>query len=316
MTARTIAITGVAGFFSRALLPLLESDPTIERVIGIDISQPSDLESYSKVEFHQMDIRDEGLTELLDGVDCLLHLGFILMRLPGAKAVDDINIHGTQSVIHAAGEKGIPKLIVTGSVVGYGLHADNPVPLTEESPLRPNLNLYYSRAKAANAAFLDEFTKGHPEMIITRLRPCTVIGPDADPAQMAQLTGKVIPVIHGYDPPIQLLHEEDMASALYWALKEDHPGIFNITSDEPRTIRQLVESRGGRALPLPTWIVWSIMALTWITRTSVFAPEWVDLSRYPIVASNEKAKQAGWKPRYSTPEAFLALLAAYQSGST
>lgn len=316
MTARTIAITGVAGYFSRALLPLLETDPDIEQVIGFDIAPPADMESYSKLEFHQMDIRDPGLGDLLDGVDCLMHLAFILMRLPGSSELDDINIHGTQSVIQAAGEKCIPKLIVTGSVVGYGLHPDNPIPLTEESPLRPNPNLYYSRAKAANAAFLDEFTEGHPEMVITRLRPCTVIGPKADPAQMAQMTGKVIPVIRGYDPPYQLLHEEDMASALYWALKEDHPGVFNITSDEPRTLRQLVESRGGRALPLPTWVVRSLLALTWITKASVFAPEWVDLSRYPIVASNEKAKSAGWNPRYSTPEAFLALLAAYQSRRT
>ena len=122
-----------------------------------------------------MDIRDKGLSTLLDGVDCLMHLAFILMRLPGAEGLDEINIHGTQSVIHAAGEKGIPKLIVIESVVGYGLHADNPIPLTEESPLRPNLDLYYSRAKATNAAFLDAFTVSHPDMIITRLRPCTVI---------------------------------------------------------------------------------------------------------------------------------------------
>jgi len=179
--------------------------------------------------------------------------------------------------------------------------------LTEESPLRPTPGLYYSRQKVAIERYLDTFERAHPEMVVTRLRPCTVIGPHADPAQMASLTSTIVPAIWGADPPLQLLFEEDMASALYLVIRRDAPGVYNVTSDEPRTLRELVRIRGGRVIPLPYPLVVGLMALTWRTGQSVFAPEWADLSRYPLVASNEKLKSLGWVPKYTTAEALPEL---------
>jgi UDP-glucose 4-epimerase len=309
MSPKKIAITGVSGYFGRALMPLLEADPEIERVIGIDQQPPP--EEWEKLRFHKLDIRDPELAHVLSGADCLVHLAFVLMRKPGDDETDDINIHGTQHVIKTCAQVQIPKLILTSSVVGYGLHPDNPVPLTEESPLRPNPHLYYSRAKAANEAFLDTFEAEHPQMCITRLRPCTVVGPNADPAQMEQLVASVVPLVGRFDPPYQLLHEEDMASALHLFIREDHPGVYNITSDESRSLSQLVRSRGGKVVRLPRPIVRALLAVLWRLRASVFAPEWVDLSCFSIVASNDKAKEAGWSPAYTTPQAYLAVLEAF-----
>jgi nucleoside-diphosphate-sugar epimerase len=310
MTGRSIAVTGIAGYFGRILLPLLEADQEIGRVVGLDLQSPPQLERWRKLEFHHADVRQRDIGKYLEGSDTLVHLAFILMRRPGDKHLDAVNIEGTQNVIRAASRAGVRKLVITSSVVAYGLHPDNPVPLRESDPLRPNESLYYSRAKALNEAFLEQFQTANPHLVVTRLRPCTVVGPNADPAQMAQLRARFLPLVKGFDPPYQLLHEEDMASALMWAIKEDHRGVFNITSDEPRTMSQLLQARGGRALPLPYGLLRGLLTLMWLMRLSPFAPEWIDLSRYPIVASNARAKAAGWRPRYSTPEAYLALLAS------
>jgi len=307
---KTVAITGVTGYFSQMLLPYLERDAEIGRVIGIDRRAPRGSVGGNKVTFHQCDVRDPALEGLLAGADVLVHLAFVLMRLPGAKELDENNIGGTQAVCEAAARQGVRKLIVLSSVVAYGLHADNPIPLTEESPLRPNHGLYYSRQKVAIERYLDVFERAHPEMIVTRLRPCTVIGPHADPAQMASLTSTIVPAIWGADPPLQLLFEEDMAGALYLVIQKDAPGVYNVTGDEPRTLREMVRVRGGRVIPLPYPLVVGLMALTWRTGQSVFAPEWADLSRYPLVASNEKLKGLGWVPKYTTTEALMALVEA------
>jgi UDP-glucose 4-epimerase len=287
MKPRTLAITGVSGYFGKVLMPLLENDPDIEKIIGIDIQPPSEAHHWKKLEFHQMDIRDPSLEHLIEGVDALVHMAFVLMRLPKDNDIDDVNIRGTQEVIKIAGRVGVPKLIITSSVVAYGLHEDNPIPLTEESPLRPNLNLYYSRAKAKNEAFLDQFCQEHPEIIVTRLRPPTIVGPNAVEELMTQVIADVLPVIRGCNPPIQLLHEDDLAQALYLAICEEMPGIYNVTSDEPRTARQLAESRDARILPLPGFVIWGMSALLWRLGVSQFTPEFIDLlSRYSIVASN------------------------------
>ncbi|OGO15560.1 MAG: hypothetical protein A2Z14_14310 [Chloroflexi bacterium RBG_16_48_8] len=312
MKPRTLAITGISGYFGKVLLPLLAEDQDIEKIIGIDIQPLPEENSWKKVEFHPMDIRDPELEQLLKGVDALVHLAFILMRRPKDHEIDDVNIRGTQEVIKTAGRLGIPKLIITSSVVAYGLHADNPNPLTEESPLRPNPNLYYSRAKAINETYLDQFCHEHPEIIVTRLRPPTIVGPNAVEELMVQVIADVIPVIRGYDPLIQLLHEEDLAQALYLVICEDMPGIYNVTSDEPRTIRQLAHSRNARLLPLPGFLIWAMSAVLWRLGLSAFSPEFVDLlSRYPFIASSEKLKASGWKPKYTTPEAYLAVVRAF-----
>jgi len=308
MTGKTVVITGISGHFGQVLLPHLDADPDIERIIGIDRASFGDQTSSKKLVFHQVDLRSSGWESLLPDADVLVHLAFILMRSPGARDVDEINEKTTRQVFEAAARQGVRKLVVTSSVVAYGLHPDNPIPLTEESPLRPNAGNYYSRAKAANEKYLDQFEKQHPDMIVTRLRPCTVVGLHAPPANMASLTGKTGILVSGSNPPIQLVHEEDMATALHLAIKKDLPGIFNVTSDEPRTLEELMHLRGGNTLSLPYSLARAAMWLTWRLGLSVFAPEWADLSRYPLVASNEKLKAMGWTPHYTTAKAFSDLL--------
>lgn len=306
----TIFITGLAGYFGRVLLPYLEKNPAITRIIGVD-SRPLNVTTGGKTEFHQMDIRSRAIEPLLADADILLHMAFILMRLPDSRNVDEVNVRATQSLCRTAVESGIKKIIFTSSVVAYGMHADNPDVLTEASPLRPNQDLYYSRAKAANERYLDELAGQHPDIIFTRLRPCTVIGPNADRGNMASLTGKTAVTVRGFDPPIQLLHEDDMASALYHVIKQDLPGTFNVTSDEPRTIQALLDSRGGKTVSLPYRLAKTLMRIVWRLGSSNFAPEWIDLSRFSLVASNQKLKSTGWSPQYTTQDAYLDLLSHY-----
>jgi UDP-glucose 4-epimerase len=312
MKPQVLAITGVSGYFGRILMPLLQDDPTIEKIIGIDIQAPDVQEGWEKLEFHTMDIRDPDIETLLADVDVLVHLAFVLMRLPGDKEIDDINVRGTQNVIEIAGRLGVPKIIVTSSTVAYGINPDNPVPLLETSPLRPNKDLYYSYAKAANEAYLDTFCKDHPEILVTRLRPPTVVGPNAKRELMAQVVADVIPVIRGYSPLIKLLHEEDLAQAIHLAIREDLPGIYNVTSDEPRSMDQLAALRSVRTLPLPNFIVRGMSTLLWRLGLTPFAPEFVDLlSKYTFITSNEKLKATGWTPNYTTPDAYLSVVEAF-----
>ncbi len=307
---KTIAITGISGYFGRVLLPLLEQDATVERVIGID-RRPLSVPHSEKVRLHLKDVQDPTVEKLLQGTDVLIHLAFVLMRPPGVrqKEIEERNIQDALAIFKAAARQGVRKIIFTSSVVAYGLHPDNPVPLTEESPLRPNAGLYYGRAKAAIEQYLDKFEKEHPEIVVTRLRPCTVVGPRADPAQMASLVSPTTVLVRGANPLYQLLHEEDLARALHWVIQRDAPGVYSVASDEPRTLWELTHLRGGRVVSLPYFIVWGLMWLLWRAGRSPFAPEWTDLLCYPLVASNEKLKGLGWMPQYTTAGALMALLA-------
>lgn len=310
MGGKTVAVTGISGYFGQVLLPRLEQDDGIERVIGIDRRPLDDGANATKLRFHQLDIRDPGLEDVLAPADIVVHLSFVLMRLPGDTEIEEVNVEGTQGVCEAAARQGVKKLVLTSSVVAYGLHPDNPIPLTEESPLRPNPGLYYGREKGANEGYLNAFERAHPEILVTRLRPCTVVGPRADPAQMASLVSPTTVAVGGADPPYQLLHEDDLASALHLVIQRDAPGIYNVTPDEPRTLQELARLRGARVVSLPYSLARGLMWLMWRTGRSPFAPEWTDLVRYPLVASNDKLKALGWEPQYTTAEALMALVEA------
>jgi nucleoside-diphosphate-sugar epimerase len=309
MDGKIIAVTGIAGYIGQVLLPHLLEDDSVQKVVGIDCEPSPSGTDHPKLEMHLLDVRAQEIDDLLAGVDVLLHMAFRLWRYPTSDDVDQVNIHGSEHVLRTAAKLGVPKIIFTSSVVGYGLHADNPNPLTEESPLRPNSNLYYSRAKAAVEGVIGKLQSEFSDIVFTVLRPCTVVGPSADPAQMELITSKTTLLVGGFEPPGQLVHEQDVARAIMLAVQKELPGIYNVAGDEPMTRVELLQGReGARVIRLPFWLIRTLFSLLWRTGMSMFAPEWVDLLRYPFVVSNEKLKRAGWKPQYTTLEAYRDLL--------
>ena len=65
MSRKNIAIEDVSGYFGQLLLPLLEDDPEVKLVIGIDRHPPPSSKNWNKLSFHQLDIRDPSLGEVL-----------------------------------------------------------------------------------------------------------------------------------------------------------------------------------------------------------------------------------------------------------
>ncbi|NIS78634.1 MAG: NAD-dependent epimerase/dehydratase family protein [Anaerolineales bacterium] len=315
MSRRVIAITGISGYLGQLLLPHLEKDPDVERVIGIDVRPPPDASQWDKLTYKQLDTRDAGIEDTFEDSNVLIHMAFKLWRRPGDRDVDAVNIYGSQNVFNAAVRAGVRKLIFTSSTVAYGIHPDNPVPLTEKTPLRPNDELYYSRAKAACERMLAEIEQQNPNMIITILRPTAIAGPNAPRKQLEPYVSDTVIVVRGYDPPGQFLHEDDMIRALLLAIRKDLPGIFNVTSDDPQSLRQSVLTRGGRVISLPLALLRPLLWVMWQTGSSIAGPEWLLLNLYPFVATSEKLRNEGWKPEFTTPQTYHSVVQAFRVGS-
>src|SRR6516165_5325391 len=230
-----IAVTGCSSHFAKALLPLLEADPNIEQIIGIDLVPPTG--TISKLVFHKQDIRDPGMKEMLAGCDMLVHLAFIVGRpysMPLAEAAS-INLGGTWNTCKAAAEAGVRKLVVSSSIAAYSTLPDNPELVTEDTPLRGlYTDFYYSQHKHANEIWLDWLQLAYPQLIISRLRPCIVMGPNQSAA-----TSYIQPNKTHFTSPgahkirLQLVHEDDLASAFYAMVENDLPGAYNVVGDEP-----------------------------------------------------------------------------------
>ena len=77
----TVAVTGPTGTFGLALMPLLQDDDRVGRVIGI-ARRPFDPaeRGWTKMDYRRGDVRDaDALRAAFDGADVVVHLAFLIM---------------------------------------------------------------------------------------------------------------------------------------------------------------------------------------------------------------------------------------------
>jgi nucleoside-diphosphate-sugar epimerase len=217
------------------------------------------------------------------------------------------------------------RLVYTSSVAAYGYHTDNPVPLTEDVPPRGSAEHYYSEQKAACEATLAEVTEGS-SLEVFILRPCIVAGPKAPaladampwnrlPAPIRAVTGAIPalkPVVPDPGVPLQLVHHDDVASAIALAATAPAPpGAYNLAGDGLVTISEIVRALGGRPVRVPAATASAASAALSRLPFVPSALEWLHSTRTSVVMDTGKAKtQLGWRPLHSSADTLASLAAA------
>ncbi|MCK0172633.1 NAD-dependent epimerase/dehydratase family protein [Mycolicibacterium sp. F2034L] len=321
--ALRVAVTGPTGDIGISAVEALEDHPDVEEIIGM-ARRPFDPQArgWTKTRYLQGDILDRAaVDELVAQADVVVHLAFIILGSREESA--RVNLAGTRNVFEATVAAARPgRLVYTSSVAAYGYHSDNPVPITEDVPTRGSAEHYYSEQKAACEAALDEITAGS-DLEVYVLRPCIVAGPKAPALAEAmpwnQLPGPVkritqaLPLLKPPFPdpgtPLQLVHHDDVASAIALAATTDAPpGAYNIAGDGVLSMSQVGEALGARPLRVPHI---AAVASSEVIARLPFVPsalEWLHAGRTSVVMDTGKARsQLGWTPNYSAAETLSAL---------
>src|SRR4029078_10661189 len=120
-----------------------------------------------------------------------------------------------QNVLEAAAAAGVGQMVVTSSTTAYGAFPDNPVPLSEDDPVRGSPEFSYARDKAESDRLCQLWALEHPERAMTIVRPCIVFGPDVDNYIVRLWTRQPFRADFGMaDQPLQFVHVDDVAEAL------------------------------------------------------------------------------------------------------
>src|SRR3954452_1791145 len=244
-----VAVTGPTGTFGFGLIPRLQSDPRIARVVGIARRRFDPLEhGWTKMTYRRGDVRHRGaLEEAFAGADVVVHLAFMITGNADRATIRAINVDGTLNAFRAAAAAGAQRFVYASSVAAYGWYDDNPVPMTEEWPTRPAAHLFYGQEKPELEQLLREEHAQHPELDLYLLRPPIVLGPNAvggkellpGPLQgiaaafVTALARSPVP-LPALAPgiPLQLIHEDDVGSAfLQCVVAAGPPGAYNIAGD-------------------------------------------------------------------------------------
>jgi nucleoside-diphosphate-sugar epimerase len=327
----TVAVTGPTGTFGSGLIPLLQADDRVERIVGI-ARRPFDpaARGWSKMEYRQGDVRDEAaLEEAFADADVVVHLAFLITGTADRATTRAINVDGTLNVFRAAAAAGAQRFVYASSVAAYGFHPDNPVPMDEGWPTRPAAHLFYAQEKAELEHLLHDEAAGHPELALYLLRPPFVLGPNAVggkeilPGPLAPLGRLIAERLLGRLPvrlpapapdlPLQLIHEDDVGSAfLLCVLGAGPPGAYNIAADEVLSAVDVVRELGLQPVPFPARLTQAAARAIAALPTPPFVPpaaEWIEAISHPAIMDTSKAKaDLGWTPQFSALEALRATL--------
>jgi UDP-glucose 4-epimerase len=300
-------ITGGSGYIGGRLIELLTQQEDAE-VVNLDLKPPA--AQRPRTRFVQMDVRDRGMRALIEAErpDALVHLAFVLNPLRDEHTMYDIDVNGTDNVLTAASAAGIQQLLVASSTTAYGAFPDNPVPLTEDDPVRGLPGYEYARDKTEIDRLCQLWAARHPERLMTIVRPTIVFGPNVDNYIVRfWSTSPFFPLLDGRDADWQFVHEDDVVDAISRLLTERRAGIFNLTADGTIKLSECARLAGLKTRRMSTRLYRRIAKSAWALRLPrVEAPPGqIDFLLYPWIASNEKIKaELGWTPRYTSRETF------------
>jgi UDP-glucose 4-epimerase len=299
-----IVITGICGRLGRRLGRQLHRE---RRVIGLDrrdfAGKPKD------IEHHQIDIRRKKARELFRGYDigALLHLG--VMHDPRGKSDEhhSWNVIAFQKLLDYVRQYDVPKLVLISSANVYGPRPDNPQFLSEDAPLLAADRFSDIRDLVELDMLAQSFFWKHPKTETVILRPTHILG-TVQNAPSNYLRMQVVPTLMGFDPMVQVVHQDDLVHAIRLALKPGVRGIFNIAGPSPVALSRALKILGRATLPVPHTVAKLGVERLWRWRMTSFPAPELDFIRYVCMVDDSRARQVlGYAPRFDLEQTLRAI---------
>lgn len=328
----TVAVTGPTGDIGRSVLRHLERSRDVSRVLAM-ARRPFDPAEHglTKTEYRRGDVLDRQLIDdFVQGADVVVHLAFLIVG--GLSETERVNLEGSRNVFEATVAAGVPRLVYASSVAAYGFHEDNPPLLTEDVPPRGTERHYYSAQKAALEQVLSEVVNGSATDAYL-FRPCIVAGADAlallenipyiqlsermpgPLLRMLEVLPALKPVLPDPGVPFQLVHHDDVASAMRAAvLGRGTPGVYNLAGPGELRMSDLADALGWYSIPIPEL---ALDATAELVARLPFMPaeaQWIESIRSPVLMDTAKARrELRWRPRHDALDTLREMVEAARS---
>jgi UDP-glucose 4-epimerase len=307
MVAKRVLVTGISGFLGASIAAALEGSDEVGHVVGVGPDEPPI--PLAQTEFVRSDMRSALIHKILtsSAIDTVVHadLTSSSSRVGGRSAQKERNVIGTMQLLGACQRaEGVKKIVVRSSTAVYGSDPTHPSILEEAWSAAGQLEGYSKDVSDAETLARD-FGRRRPDVTLTILRMANVVGPRAETNMTQLFSLPVIPVAFGFDPRLQLLHEDDAFEIIRRSVLEDHPGVFNVAADGVIYLSQAI--RMARRLPVPILGPLGIVAGDFLRRVGVvdFPADQLSLVIHGRVVDTQRMKKVfGFEPKYSTREAF------------
>lgn len=311
---RCVALTGLNTFLGQRLAERLLDLPDGPRVVGIDLRRPLRLEG--RIAFRRLDLThptaDGELATILaeEQVDGVVHLAF--RRSPTADLDYDHELEtiGSLHVMHACSAAKVRRLVLASSTMLYGPDPRNPNFLDEERRLAGHPDAHCIMNRVETEGLLSHWAPKHPDVQVCVLRHCWVMGPTYIDRVVRYFDRPVVPVVLGYDPLLQFIHEDDLVRVFERATLEEHGGVYNVVGRGVLPLSTLLALAGKRGLPLPSRLLYRMANIPSQGQSGDLPAGFFDYLRHLWVADGERGWQAFGEPVYSTKEAWISFVSS------
>ena len=213
---------------------------------------------------------------------------------------------GAGAVLASAEQVGVQRIVLLSSAMVYGAWPNNPMPLTEEAPLRPGQEFAFARQLAATEFLVESWRRAEEHRRVCVLRPV--------PAMAARGTSSVARALAaGYglrageeDAPCQFVHLDDVASAVLLAVERDLDGVFNVAPDgsiDASSVRALAGD--PPRLRLPGRAADLVSGLRWRFQRGPIPPGLWPYTRWPWLVANDRLRAEGWRPTATNEQVYV-----------
>ncbi len=301
---RPILITGICGRLGRRLARRLHRELP---VIGIDRREfegrPKDVQHF------RFDIRRKKTQDIFrqHKLAAVVHLG--VMHDPRASQAEhhSWNVAGFQRLLEFVAQYDVPKLVVLSSSNVYGPRPDNPQFLPEDAPLLGGAAFSEIRDLIEVDMLAQSFFWKRPETETVILRPVHILGGVRN-APSNYLRLPAIPTLMGFDPMVQVIHHDDVVSAIFGALRPGVRGIFNLAGPPPLPLSRLIGFTGRTRISVPHFLATSVIKRLWRYRATSFPAPELDHIRYVCMVDDRRAREViGYRPAHDIAETVRAV---------
>jgi len=300
---RVVAVTGAQSFLGKEVIRRLEQDRRYDKILAIDIRKP-DI-PMTKTQYHKVDLTlpnaDEEVAHVLsrERADTLVHLALLSKPTHNKTWAHELEAIGTMYVLNACAACKVHKVVLWSLTALYGAHPMNPNFLDEDKKLRGVAESRFFTDKLEAERLARRFRKENRASVVTILRTAHILGRRFNNYVSRFIAMPVVPVMAGYDPVIQLLHEEDAIEAFKLSIDSDFNGEYNVASAGVLPLSTVLAMAGRVAVPVPHFLAFPLAKILWMTQVLDLPPMYFDFLRFLCVADTDKAKQEmGFSPRF------------------
>lgn len=312
---RVVALTGAASFLGRNLIGILEEDPSIARIVAVDIEAP--VTGGDKTRYYELDLTAPGaevrISEIFsaESVDTVVHLAFLASPSHASAYAHELESVGTMRVITGCRSARVRKLVQRSTTLLYGARPTNPNFLSERHPLRARTDEPFFADKISAEQEANRFAAREKGTCVTILRTAPILGPTVNNYLTRYLARKVVPTMMGFDPLVQFLHEVDAIAAFKRAIDRDVPGTFNVVGEGVLPLSTVVKLSGRLGMPVPHPVARPMLQSLWVAHLSEAPASFIDYLRFLCVADGEKVRrEMGFVAAYTTREALVDFASA------